>query len=310
MKVLVTGGAGFIGSNIVVELVRKGFETYVIDNMHTGNEKNLEDVIDSIKLFKCSAGSLQSLSLPKMDFILHYGIYSSSPMYKEDRRRVAEAVGDAIVVFEFAKDCGSRVVLCSTSSIYNGLPTPWREDAVPLVTDFYTEARIAIERLAELYHKLYGLSVITLRHFSIYGPREEYKRHYANNITQFLWCLMKDKPPVIYGDGTQTRDFVYVKDAVEAAMLAMETDIEFDVFNVGTGKETSFNEIVGILNRKLGKNIKPKYVPNPVKNYVYRTLADPTKAEKLLGFRAKTGLEEGIDKTIAYYEKLDWIPEV
>ncbi|MBS7248431.1 MAG: NAD-dependent epimerase/dehydratase family protein [Candidatus Jordarchaeales archaeon] len=310
MRVLVTGGAGFIGSNIVFELVEKGFETYVVDSMHTGNEKNLEGVMDSVRLFKCGAGEIPSLSLPKVDFVLHYGIYSSSPMYKEDRRRVAEAIGDAITVFEFAKDCGSRVILCSTSSLYNGLPTPWREDAVPLVTDFYTEARIAIERLAELYHKLYGLNVITLRHFSIYGPKEEYKGQYANNITQFLWCMMKDKPPVIFGDGNQTRDFVYVKDAVEAAMRAMEKDIEYDVFNVGTGKDTSFNKIVEILNRKLGKNIKPKYVPNPIKNYVYKTQADPTKAEKILGFRAKTTLEEGIDKTIQYYKQLEWIPDV
>ena len=310
MKVLVTGGAGFIGSNIVFELVERGLKTYVVDSMHTGNEKNLEGVLDSIKLFKRSAGEIPSLGLPKMDFILHYGIYSSSPMYKEDRRRVAEAIGDAIAVFEFAKECGSRVVLCSTSSLYNGLPTPWREDAVPLVTDFYTEARIAIERLAELYHKLYGLKVVTLRHFSIYGPREEYKGQYANNITQFLWCIMKDKPPVIFGDGTQTRDFVYVKDAVEAALLATESDIEFDVFNVGTGRDTSFNEIVRILNEKLGKDVKPKYIPNPVKNYVYKTQADPTKAEKILGFKAKTTLSQGIDKTIEYYMQLDWIPDV
>ncbi|MHA1607674.1 MAG: GDP-mannose 4,6-dehydratase, partial [Candidatus Freyarchaeota archaeon] len=132
----------------------------------------------------------------------------------------------------------------------------------------------------------------------------------ANNISQFLWCMMRDKPPVIYGDGTQTRDFVYVEDAVEAAMLAMEADVECDVFNVGTGKETSFNEVVEILNRKLGKNIKPKYVPNPIKNYVYRTQADPTKAEKILGFKAKTTLNEGIEKTIQYYKQLDWIPDV
>jgi len=310
MKVLVTGGAGFIGSNIVFELVRRGFETYVVDNFHTGSERNLDGVSDSVRVFRGCAGDIHSLGIPKMDFIFHYGIYSSSPMYKSDRGLVAEVVRDAIAVFEFAQECGCRVVLCSTSSLYNGLPTPWREDAHPLVTDFYTEARIAVERLAVLYHKLYGLSVITLRHFSIYGPREEYKGRYANNISQFLWCMMRDKPPVIYGDGIQTRDFVYVEDAVEAAMLAMETDVECDVFNVGTGKETSFNEVVEILNRKLGKNIKPKYVPNPIKNYVYRTQADPTKAEEILGFKAKTPLEEGIEKTIQYYKQLDWIPDV
>jgi len=116
---------------------------------------------------------------------------------------------------------------------------------------------------------------------------------------------MKGEPPVIYGDGTQTRDFTYVKDVAEANIIALEKKgIGGEVFNIGTGRETSFNQIVELINRFLGTNIKPKYVPNPIKNYVYRTQADTTKAEKVLGFKAKTDLETGVKITIEYYKNI------
>ncbi len=166
------------------------------------------------------------------------------------------------------------------------------------VTDFYTECRYAIERLAKLYSILCGVKNVGLRLFSVYGPKEEYKKQYANIISQFLWSMRKDESPVIFGDGTQTRDFTHVSDVVSAFILAMEKDFEREVFNVGTGIAHNFNQIVEILNRILGKNIEPIYKPNPIKNYVYHTLADTTKAEKLLGFKAKVTLEEGIQALI------------
>jgi len=161
-------------------------------------------------------------------------------------------------------------------------------------SDFYTEGRYAMERIAEVYNKLYGLKCIVLRLFSVYGPREEYKGKYANLVSQFLWSINKDEQPIIFGDGTQTRDFIWVKDVVKAYLLAMEKDIDFDVFNVGTGKNYSLNEVVEIINKTLGKNVKPKYVENPIKNYVFHTLADTTKAENVLKFKAKVSLEDGI----------------
>ena len=162
------------------------------------------------------------------------------------------------------------------------------------VTDFYTECRYAIERLAKLYNSLFGVKSVGLRFFSIYGPKEEFKKQYANIVSQFLWAMKRDESPVIFGDGTQTRDFTHVYDVVEALILAWKKDFECEIFNVGTGVAHSFNEIVEILNRLLGKNIKPIYKPNPIKNYVYHTLADTSKAEKMLGFKAKISLEEGL----------------
>ena len=193
---------------------------------------------------------------------------------------------------------GCKVVYASSSSIYNGNKVPFREDMPIYVTDYYTECRYAIERLAKLYNILHGVKSVGLRFFSIYGPKEKFKGKYANIISQFLWAMLKDEPPVIFGDGTQTRDFTHVYDVVDALLLAWKRDFECEIFNVGTGVAHSFNEIVEILNRILGKNIRPIYKPNPIKNYVYHTLADTTKAERQLGFKAKIPLEEGIRSLI------------
>ena len=139
-----------------------------------------------------------------------------------------------------------------------------------------------------------------LRYFSCYGPHEKSKKTYANLITQFLWDMQEDRQPVIFGDGKQTRDFTYVDDIVEANMLAMDYG-KFDIFNVGKGESADLNNVVKILNEKLGKSIQPLYRENTIKNYVQHTLADTSKAEQLLKFRAKVSLEDGIEKLIGCY---------
>jgi len=224
-------------------------------------------------------------------------------MYKENRFLISEAVEDFIHIMEFAKKHDAKVLLTSSSSIYNGNPIPWKEDMRIVPIDFYTEARYAMERIAEVYNKLFGVRCVVLRLFSVYGPRERHKGKYANLVSQFLWSIERGEQPIIFGDGTQTRDFIWVKDVVKAYMLAMENDITFDIFNVGTGKNHSLNELVEIINKILGKNVKPKYVPNPIKNYVYHTLADTTKAEKFLGFKAKVGLEEGVRELVKLHNQ-------
>jgi UDP-glucose 4-epimerase len=165
------------------------------------------------------------------------------------------------------------------------------------VTDYYTECRYAIERLAKLYNTLYGVESAGLRFFSVYGPKEECKGQYANIVSQFIWSMRNDEVPIIFGDGTQTRDFTHVYDVVDALILSMKKDFNCEIFNVGTGTAYSFNNVIEILDRLLGKDMKPIYKPNPIKNYVYHTLADTTKAKKILGFKAKIKFEEGL-KTI------------
>ena len=206
---------------------------------------------------------------------------------------VGSAINDAISVFEFAKKMDAKVVFASSSSLYNGLPTPNREDMDVMVADYYAEARLGIERIAELYHKLYGINVVGLRFFSVYGPHERAKGIYANIVSQFLWEMQDGKTPVIYGDGEQTRDFTFVGDVVRACILAMKKDVS-GAFNVGTGVSHSFNDVVVTLNDILGTDIEPQHINNPVKNYVAHTLADLTKVKAALGFRSEYSLEEGI----------------
>jgi len=291
LRVVVTGGCGFIGSNLVERLVKEGVSVVVFDNLHTGSLKNIEGL--DVEFFNEPYSRLAEI-VPEAEVVFHLGIPSSSPMYKKNPRLVGEAINDAIEIFEYAKKSGCKVVYASSSSIYNGNQVPYREDMPVYVTDYYTECRYAIERIAKLYNILFGVKSVGLRFFSIYGPKEEFKKQYANIVSQFLWSMRRDEPPIIFGDGTQTRDFTHVYDVVDALLLAWKKDFECEIFNVGTGVAHSFNEVVEILNRLLGKNIKPIYKPNPIKNYVYHTLADTTKAEKLLGFKAKISLEEGL----------------
>ena len=241
-----------------------------------------------------------------LDGVFHDAARSSSPMFSPDPRESIDInLKGFLNVVEAARRYDFPVVYATTSSLYSRCPPPHRESLLVSPGSFYEFSFYARELAATIYAELYGLKLVGLRYFSVYGPHEEHKGKYANNVTQFLWAMMKGVRPLIYGDGTQTRDLTYVDDVVEANILAMESNLKGEVLNVGTGKATSFNEIVAILNRRLGLKIVPAYAPNPIKNYVMHTQADTTKAEKVLGFRAKIKLEEGIEKTVNYYTRKD-----
>jgi UDP-glucose 4-epimerase len=290
MKALVTGGAGFIGSNLVEALVGS-YEVNVLDNFQTGSMNNLEKVRKDIKVIKGSCNDCLNLGL-EPDIIFHLGIPSSSPMYKKNPLLVGEAINGMVAIMELARQKGSKkVVFASSSSIYNGVPTPHREDATISVKDYYTEARLAIERIAELYYQLYGIDYAGLRFFSVYGPHEEAKGAYANMITQFLWEMKAGERPVIFGDGSQTRDFTFVRDIVDALLLTSNKGT--GIFNAGTGKSFSFSYVVDLINSSLGTDLKPIYKENPIKNYVMHTLADTGRMESL-GFKSRYSLEDGL----------------
>ncbi|MEW6036219.1 MAG: NAD-dependent epimerase/dehydratase family protein [Candidatus Micrarchaeota archaeon] len=299
MKILVTGALGFIGSNITGRLVADGHEVTALDNMHTGSESNIEAVKGRVKLVRKSSGAVSSLG-ERFDAIIHQGIYSSSPMYKENPHLAATVLDEWLSILEYARKSECRLVYASSSSIYNGNAPPHREDMHIFPTDFYTEARFSMERLAKLYSDFYGVQSAGLRYFSVYGQNESAKGKYANLVTQFLWGMKAGQRPVILGDGSQTRDFVYVGDVVEANLLALTYE-GTDVFNVGTGRSASLNEVVEMLNSALGKSIEPEYRPNTIKNYVFHTRADTRKAKSSLGFSARVGLEEGVRKLLDYY---------
>ena len=291
-KILITGGAGFVGSNLVGELAGRN-KVLVLDNLHTGVVTNIDQYLDKIELRTLDTEDIFQVDF-EPDVIFHLGMYSSTPMYKENRNLVHKVVDGTIQLLEFAKRHGAKVVLASSSSIYNGHPVPQQEDMVPMVTDFYTEARLYAERLTELYSKMFGLKAVCLRFFSVYGPGERSKGRFANLVSQFLWDLEEGRNPVIYGDGTQTRDFIYVKDVVQACLLAAAAD-KNGVYNVGTGISTSINDMLERVMAHVGKRLEPVHVDVPVSNYVMHTQADTSKSKKDLGFTAKYSLDEGLN---------------
>jgi len=307
MKILVTGGAGFIGSNIVEELIKNGHEVVILDNFSLGSMENLESVKDGVMVVK---GDIRDEQLVNQlaegcDVISNMAAASSSPMFKASLKEAVEInVLGFINVLNAAKKNGvKRVVFASSSSIYGNNPPPLREDMKVEPPNFYSATKFKNEHTARLFSQEYGLETIGFRYMSVYGPHEKPKGTYANLVSQFLWCMKNGEPPVIYGDGTQTRDFVFVKDVVQANMLAMFTKKRFlgEIFNVGTGRAVSVNEMITILNKALGKNLTPKYIPTPVKNYIETQLADLTKIKRELGYNHKYSLEDGIRYLVENY---------
>lgn len=295
-KFLITGGAGFIGANLVKYLVERGDEVLVIDDLSTGDKNNLKEVEKKIEFIKASSGDcLGLLQVKNLDGIFHLGMPSSSPLYKENHNLTGEAINIFIAILDLAKRENCQLVYASTFSIYNGNKVPFQEDMAVFPKDFYSEARYFMERMAKLYFDLWGVKSIGLRFSSVYGLGEESKKNLANMVSQIIWWMRDNKQPILYGNGEQTRDFVYVKDVVLALCLAMDLRVGQDIFNVGTGQSHSFNQVVKIVNNILKKDITPKYQENSVQNYVDLHLADTVKAKNILGFEAKYSLTHGIE---------------
>jgi UDP-glucose 4-epimerase len=221
-------------------------------------------------------------------------------MYKENQYLIGTTINEFLYLLQ---NTTAKLVFASSSSVYNGIQSPHNEKAILKVTDFYAETRMAMERLAELYHMLYLNKIIALRLFSVYGEHEQAKGKYANMVTQMLWKMQKHESPVLYGDGSQTRDFIWVGDVVKAFKLAMEKDIDYGVFNIGTGSSYSFNDVITLLNKELGEKFNPTYKENPIKNYVEHTLADMDKTwTQFPELRNTLPFKEGIKHLIKAYK--------
>jgi UDP-glucose 4-epimerase len=232
------------------------------------------------------------------DYIFHSAAKSSSPMFKNDPREGVDinVLGFMNVMESAKRNQVKKVIFASSSSVYSGLPIPFKESQTITPKTFYEASFYCREILARSYYLENGLNSIGLRYFSVYGPNETHKGNFANNISQFLWNMTNGDSPIIYGDGTQTRDFTFVDDVVQANILALQSEErEFGIYNIGTGTETSFSRIVEIINQHLGTDIRATYVDNPIKNYVRKTKADISLAKSELGYEAKwRNLEDGI----------------
>jgi len=306
MKSLVTGGAGFIGSNLARRLLALG-EVKVLDNLMLGREENIPAGAEFTK------GSVMDEALVRdivkgCDFIFHEAAHSSSPMFLENPQVGLQenTVGFMNVMNMALRHGVKRVIFASTSSMYSGNPTPYSENMTVGANTFYEASFRCREIIAQTYYRFHGLSSVALRYFSVYGPNEKHKGRFANNVTQFLCEIRHGLRPEIYGDGTQTRDFIHVDDAVEANLLAMKSRIGFEIFNIGTGVGTNFNTLLSLICDALRKRVEANYIENPIKNYVMHTAADMTKSAEILGFKPVITLKEGIRRQIQHYDKIGW----
>jgi len=295
---LVTGGAGFIGSHLVEELIKKGNHVIIVDNLHTGSKENIKEYIKDIEFIKKDVKDIVKNDIKGIDGIFHLGIYSSSPMYKENPSFLGNSIDGFLNIQKLSQTANVKMIWASTSSVYNGNPTPWSEDMNIYVKDYYTEARYLMERLSYLHNEWYETMSIGLRFFSVYGPNEKSKGRYANLVSQFLWDIQEDRSPIVYGNGKQSRDLIYVEDVTRGLVKAFNSKVTYGIYNIGTGISYSLNEVIRLITDILDKSANPIYLKNPIKGYVKDTLADTSKSKKELGFEAKVELSKGIKNII------------
>lgn len=308
-RALVTGGAGFIGSNIVERLVEKDVEVVVLDDLYLGTEDNLSEVRDEIEFVEGSVLDEEKVkeAVQGVDVVFHQAARSSSPMHEEEAAEGARVniegfvnVAEASISEEVEK-----IVYASTSSMYGSVEPPHKEDMDVEPVNLYTASKMSREMYAKCYSYTEKIETTGLRYFSVFGPHEKGKGKYANVVTQFMWKMMDDDQPVIWGDGTQERDFVFVEDVVDANIKASKTRDELDgeVFNIGRSDPVTFNEVVEKLNEALGKEIDAEKVENPRDKYVHEHRADNSKAQDVLGWTPSYSFEEGLKKSVEYYSE-------
>jgi len=297
-KILVTGGAGFIGSNLCNIMAEKGHEVTAIDNLSLGVTENLSD---KVKFVEGDVNKEEDLDKAGSDFeyIVHLAGASSAPMFAKDMYYAYQNnIAGHIRVMQFSKKIGAKKMLfASTSSIYGNNPTPLTEDQQVVPPNHYSVTKFAQENASRVFNQVEGLEIIAFRFMSIYGLNEDHKTTFANLVSQFIWGMAKDEAPTLYGDGKQERDFTNVKDVVQGIEKAIETDKKygFTVFNIGTNKCINLIDLVTLINKVMGKDIEPKYIENPVKEgYVRSQLADINKISNELGFKPTVELEDGI----------------
>jgi UDP-glucose 4-epimerase len=298
-RVLVTGGAGFIGSNLANHLAERN-DVIALDDLHLGTPENLDDEVEFVE------GSVLDDDLPAdVDVLFHLAAYSSYTMAEEAKREATRVNVEGFVnTVEQVREAGcDTVVYASTSSIYGSRTEPSPEDLPIEANTCYEASKLARERYGEYFSNHYDLSCAGLRFFSVYqgyGGAEAHKGEYANTVAQFAADIADGERPVLYGDGTQTRDFTHVDDVVRAIELAADHRLD-GVYNVGTGESYSFNEMVAMINEALGTDVDPEYVENPLPVYVHDTMADATRLEEATGWEQTVDFEEGVRRVCAPY---------
>ena len=290
MKSLVTGGAGFIGSNLALELEKGGYDVIAIDSLKPGKEDNLNGFKG--KIIKGDVSHPFEIK-ERLDIIFHEAAITD-PRFEDDKEMIRANLEGFKNIINLAQKNNAKLIYASTAGLYGNGPVPMKENQKKEILSAYAKSKLMMDELAEKYFD--KMHIVGLRYFNVFGPREAHKGRAASMIYHLGKQIKAGKQPKIFKYGEQKRDHIYVKDAVAATIKAIDAK-KSGIYNVGTGIATSFNELINALNEVLGASLEPEYFDMPFgpKTYQNNTQADTKNAEKFLGFKAKYRLKQGIE---------------
>lgn len=303
---LVTGGAGFIGSNLCEKLLADGNKVRVLDNLSSGKERNIKDFRSSIEFIK---GDIRDMNDVKkavygVNYVIHLAALGSVPRSVEDPLTTHDVnVTGTLNILNASKEAGiKRVVYASSSSVYGDTPTlPKKEDMFPTPQSPYAVSKLSGEYYCKVFYKVYGLETVSLRYFNVYGKRQDPLSQYAAVMPKFITALLTGESPTIFGDGEQSRDFTFVDDCNQANIKAcFARGCEGGHFNIGSGNRITINEVFGKIKRKAGSRVAPVYAESR-KGDVKHSLADISKAKESLLYKPEFSIDEGIEMVVDWY---------
>lgn len=298
MKLVVTGGAGFIGSHVAESLVRNKYDVTIVDNLSNGSFNNLESIKDKIEFINLDILDYEGLkkSLKNVDYVFHHAALTSIQDSLTQRKKCVDVnVKGTENIFKIAQEFRFKVIFASSAAIYgNAKEIPIKEESTKDPINPYGETKLESEKLSEFYAKK-GVSIIGLRYFNVYGKRQNMA--YSDVITKFLETLKHKKPLTIHGDGLQTRDFVFVEDVVEANLLAMKSNVNHALINIGSGIATSINELADMVMQLSAFEIDPIH-DGELEGEIRSSQAEISLAKQLLAWTPKTKLENWLEQAI------------
>ncbi|MDK2809870.1 MAG: UDP-N-acetylglucosamine/UDP-N-acetylgalactosamine 4-epimerase [Petroclostridium sp.] len=302
-----TGGAGFIGSNIVKELVRRNDRIRIIDNLSTGKLENIEDYLKNIEFIKEDIRDFSACqkAVRGVNYVLHQAALPSVKRSIDDiLSSNSTNIDGTLNILEAAKREGvKKVVFASSSSVYGNTDTlPKTESMAANPLSPYAVEKYTGEQYCKIFHEIYGLRTVCLRYFNVFGPGQDPASEYSAVIPKFIYSMLKKQPPVIYGDGYQSRDFTYVENVVEANLLACHSQKvgRGEVINIGGGNRTTLNQLVSYLSEIIGYDGSVLY-EKARKGDVLHSLADITSAQSLLNYNVKVKMKEGLNRTVEWF---------
>ncbi len=308
MRYLVTGGAGFIGSNIVDELLRRGHNVTVLDDFSSGKEENLSPALAKIRLIRGDICDLEAAreACEGADYVLHLAARTSVPRSVKDPIETNHVnIDGTLNVLVAARDARvRRVVYAASSAAYGETPSlPKTETMLPAPISPYGVTKLVGEMYAQVFGRAYGLENVSLRFFNVFGPRQDPSSQYSGVLSRFILAILEGSAPVVYGDGQQSRDFTYVDNVVDISLRACEApSISGKVFNAGTGVRISLNDVLRILGEIMTAPVRAKYNP-PRPGDILHSQADISLAAKFLGYSPCVGFEEGLRRTWKWYSE-------